>query len=183
MRLAYKAFEPGFVCRGMKFNPFGKNVEKEANCVKNGFHCCANPLDCLSYYPDIKKSVYTIVEIGGDMDEDARDSKIAATELTIKKVLEPVDFFLHALIYMYKHPKLPVNHHVQKNVATAQGGYAIVRGYKCIARGKMGDILAFAEESTEGAIVEIAVFKVDGVGMEPDVYYDIHGREVKHDGL
>ena len=103
MRLAYKAFAPGLVCRGVAFKGIGEvNVTEAANCVKNGWHCAEDPADCLRYYPDFKTSVYTIVNVGGDVDEDAVDSKISCTELTILRVLEPADYLLHILLYMAK---------------------------------------------------------------------------------
>ena len=46
--IAYKGFAPGMVCRGYQF-VMGLNVTDKANCAANGFHCAANPLDCLSY--------------------------------------------------------------------------------------------------------------------------------------
>ena len=75
----------------------------EANCIVNGFHCAANPLDCLSYYPDIQKSEYYIVDAGGDIDEDGDDSKISCTELNILKRLENRDFF-HVGLGFYGRP-------------------------------------------------------------------------------
>ena len=82
----------------------GKNVTPEANCASNGFHCAENPLDCLSYYGDMNRSIYCLVQPGGDIDEDDRDSKIACTELTILRQLMRKEFFLHALAYMVDHP-------------------------------------------------------------------------------
>ena len=53
--IAYKGFHPGLICRGYQF-VMGLNVTEQANCAANGFHCAENPLDCLSYYPDMKQS-------------------------------------------------------------------------------------------------------------------------------
>ena len=100
---AYKGFEPDLSCRGYRF-VMGKNVTPEANCASNGFHCAENPLDCLSYYGDMNRSIYCLVQPGGDIDEDDRDSKIACTELTILRQLTRKEFFLHALAYMVDHP-------------------------------------------------------------------------------
>ena len=119
--IAYKGFEPGLVCRDYQF-VMGKNVTEQANCAANGFHCAENPLVCLSYYPDMTRSVYCVVEAGGDMDEDARDSKIACTELTIVKQLSMEEFFLHALAYMVDHPYRQWNGRVQKNRGSAYEG-------------------------------------------------------------
>ena len=101
--IAYKGFHPGLVCRGYQFT-MGLNTTAEANCRSNGFHCAEDPLDCLSYYSDMKHSEYCLVQPGGDIDEDYGDSKIACTELTILKKLEREEFFLHALAYMVDHP-------------------------------------------------------------------------------
>ncbi|MBQ8357071.1 MAG: hypothetical protein IJX39_04610 [Clostridia bacterium] len=175
MRLAYKAFEPGFVCRGVAFKPIGeKNVTPEANCVKNGWHCAEDPADCLRYYPDFRGSVYCIVEIGGDVDEDAVDSKIACTELTIKRVLEPADYLLHILLYMAKNPG-KVCFADKGNRAEARSGYVVVRGQRPYAKGKEGDLLAMAREEN-GEIVQIAVYRA-GMDVPADVYVDIDGNE------
>ena len=60
---AYKGFEPDLSCRGYRF-VMGKNVTPEANCASNGFHCAENPLDCLSYYGDMNRSIYCLVQPG-----------------------------------------------------------------------------------------------------------------------
>ena len=136
---AYKGFEPDLSCRGYRF-VMGKNVTPEANCASNGFHCAENPLDCLSYYGDMNRSIYYLVQPGGDIDEDDRDSKIACTELTILRRLTRKEFFLHALAYMVDHPGRKVSDKVQREHSTSRNGYAIVRGKTPAACGKLGDI-------------------------------------------
>ena len=142
---AYKGFEPDLSCRGYRF-VMGKNVTPEANCASNGFHCAEDPLDCLSYYGDMNRSIYCLVQPGGDIDEDDRDSKIACTELTILRQLTRKEFFLHALAYMVDHPGRKMSEKVQREHSTSRNGYAIVRGKTPAACGKLGDILAFARE-------------------------------------
>ena len=169
----YKGFEPDLSCRGYRF-VMGKNVTPEANCASNGFHCAEDPLDCLSYYGDMNRSIYCLVQPGGDIDEDDRDSKIACTELTILRQLTRKEFFLHALAYMVDHPGRKVSDKVQREHSTSRNGYAIVRGKTPAACGKLGDILAFARERRETeAICQIAVVEVDGEKILPDVWYDI----------
>ncbi len=177
--MAYKAFEPDLICRGYQFK-MGTNVTSDANCARNGFHCAEDPIDCLTYYPDVHRAVYCLVKAGGDIDEDAVDSKIACTELTILRVLSLRDYFLHILIYMAKHPNRGGRgrSRVSDDCTTARNGYAIVRGRFPSARGELGDILAMAQENADGDIVEIAVHEVDGEKLRPGVYYDITGREV-----
>ena len=175
MRLAYKAFAPGLVCRGVAFKGVGEvNVTDAANCARNGWHCAEDPADCLRYYPDFQNSVYTIVGVGGDVDEDAVDSKISCTELTILRVLEPADYLLHILMYMAKHPK-KMCFAVKDGCGEARNGYAVVRGVNPRAKGREGDLLAMAR--TEGGeVVQMAVYRV-GEDVPADVYVDIDGNE------
>ena len=144
--IAYKAFEPGLVCRGYQFK-MGLNVTDKANCAQNGFHSAENPLDCLNYYHNMDASEYYLVDVGGDIDEDGHDTRVSCTELRIIKKLSKRDFFLHALAYMVDHPKRKWSSKVSKERAEAKFGYAVVRGIDPIAKGNFGDILAFAKEN------------------------------------
>ncbi len=171
--IAYKGFHPGLICRGYQF-VMGLNVTEKANCRANGFHCAANPLDCLSYYSDMEQSEYYLVDAGGDIDEDGSDTKISCTHLTIIQKLSRTDFFLHALAYMVDHPNLKWNGHVKKDTGCAQYGFAVVRGPQPAARGKLNDILALAKEDPQtGKIVQIAMAAVDGATVMPDTWYDV----------
>lgn len=177
--IAYKGFEPGLVCRGYQF-VMGLNITEKANCRANGFHCAEDPLDCLSYYSDMKRSEYYLVQPDGDIDEDEIDSKIACTELTIIKKLEHEEFFLHALAYMVDHPRREQNSHVQRDRGQAACGYVIVRGPDPVASGKNGDILAFARESPDGSkIIQIGIARVDGEKVRAGVWYDSNLQERK----
>ena len=181
--IAYKGFDPGLVCRGYQF-VMGLNVTEQANCAANGFHCAENPLDCLRYYPNMKRSEYYLVDAGGDVDEDNNDSKIDCTHLSILKKLGREDFFLHALAYMVDHPGREWNHNVQRDSGRAKGGFAIVRGADPVASGEKGDILAYAKESPDGkSIIQIAIVKVDGKKVKVGVWYDTNLTERKVDKL
>ena len=172
MMLAYKGFQPGLVCMGYQFQ-LGKNVTDQAKCKRNGFHCAANPLDCLIYYPDPQNSVYYLVDAGGDLDEDGIDTKISCTELTILRKLDLDRLILHGLAYMADHPRLKWSNVVRKDCANATAGFAVARGVDPIARGRMGDILALAKENVQGnQVVQIAMTKVDGEKILPNVWYD-----------
>lgn len=118
--LAYKGFEKGLICRGYQFI-MGKNVTDQANCQRNGFHCAANPLDCLYHYPNIYTSEYYLVKAEGDLDEDAYDSKISCTELTILRRLDVEQLILHVLAYMTDHPLLEWSSKVNRDRGTARG--------------------------------------------------------------
>ena len=175
--IAYKGFKPGLICMGYQF-VMGLNVTGEANCACNGFHCAANPLDCLTYYGDMANSEYYLVNAGGDIDEDNVDSKISCTELTILKKLNLRDFVMHALVYMVDHPKMPWNPHVSKDTGESHGGFVIVRGTNPKARGRNGDILALAMENESGdSVIDITLAVVDGKKVCADVWYDINLTE------
>lgn len=175
--IAYKAFEQGLICRGYKFK-MGLNRTDKANCRQNGFHCAENPLDCLTYYSDMGSSEYYIVNAGGDIDEDAHDSKISCTELTVLKKLTRRDFFLHGLAFMADHPLREWSRHVRKDRAEARCGYAVVRGTDPVAKGSVGDILALAREDVEtGEVKQVALTSVDGVNIMPGTWYDVNLKE------
>lgn len=177
--IAYKGFAPGLVCRGYQFQ-MGLNVTEKANCRENGFHCAEDPLDCLSYYSNIRNSEYYIVDAGGDIDEDGEDTKISCTELTIIKKLTIMEFFMHALAFMVDHPKREVSCHVVRDKANARWSYAVVRGTDPVACGDIGSILAFIKENAKGKIIQIALTTVDGEKIKPDTWYgvDLTEREV-----
>ncbi len=178
MKLAYKGFNKGAICRGFQFLP-GKNVTEEANCVKNGFHCAENPLDCLSYYPDFFNSEYWIVEVSGDTDEDGYDTKISATEMVLKKKLSPLDFMLHCLRYAALYPD--VSHsRIYDGIADVTD-FAVVRGENPIGKGKKGSVIGFLKTAPDGSAVEWNFFQIDGETYIPDVYYDLNGMEVTTD--
>lgn len=177
--IAYKAFAPGLVCRGYQFK-MGRNTTDKANCAQNGFHCAENPLDCLSYYSDIAKSEFFIVKAEGDIDEDSHDTKIACTELHIVKQLSFEEFLLHGLAFVYDHPKREWSSHVKKDCAQANNGYVVVRGCEPRAKGKLGDILAFAREDATGKVIQVALSRIDGKTVMPDIWYgaDLTQKEV-----
>lgn len=176
--IAYKGFHPGLICRDYKF-VMGLNVTEKANCRANGFHCAEDPLDCLSYYPNMAHSEYYLVNAGGDVDEDGHDSKISCTELTILKKLDREEFFLHALAYMMDHPGRKCNGSVMRNIGTAQkNDFTLVRGTDPVAKGGQNSLLAFAkEEPKTGKIVQVTLTCVDGKRAKPDVWYDADLKE------
>ena len=176
---AYKAFDIGLKCRGYQF-VVGLNVTDQANCVRNGFHCAENPIDCLSYYPYANRSVFCLVDAGGDIDEDARDSKIACTELTIKKILSLETYLLHCLMWLVKHPSDVVHSKIHKDSAEAANGYCIVYGKSPVAKGEEGDVLALLQTDAKGDGIALSVLCVGRNGIEPGVYYDVFGTERKY---
>lgn len=162
----------------------GLNVTEKAKAVAYGFHCAEDPLDCLSYYPDMENSEYYVVDAGGDVNEDGRDTKIACTELTIIKKLTKEELVLHALAFMSDHPKRPLNHLVmQDRGQVCRYGFVIVRGKDPIAKGRKGEILAFAKENDHRQICEVALVTVDGKDVKENKWYgvELKQRQVAED--
>ena len=92
--------------------------------------------------------------------------------------LEPQEFFLHALAYMADHPQMPDGCDVKRERAQAWNGYAVVRGKHPRAKGKLGDILAFAREAVNGPKIEhLSLCVIDGKERLPDTWYDDNFEE------
>lgn len=176
--IAYKAFDIGLICRGYQFRSDKVNITDKANCAKNGFHCAENPLDCLSYYPNWNNAEYWIVEAGGDIDEDDKDSKISCTRMKLIRKMSIKDFVAESLKYIYKHPRRELNNYVDENEIESASLFSIVRGLNPIAAGKKGTILGFAQENGYGSVIKISMIEVDGKCFKEDTFYDINGNEV-----
>ncbi len=177
--IAYKGFHKDLTCRGMKFHEGKWSSEKEANCVRNGFHCASDPLDCLTYYPDWDESVYYIVQAEGDIDEDGSDTKIACTRIKPLHKLTRYEFVCEAMVYIQKHPRMKWNMRVQRERGKHKDStnIVIVRGKNPAAKGNLGDVIGIAREK-EGEVVEIAVFQIDGKNFMPDTLYNMIGEKV-----
>ena len=185
MILAYKGFDTDLSCTSFgnrfQYREGVWNEEPRANCARNGFHCAENPLDCLTYYPDWNKSVYYMVLVDGDIDEDAHDSRISCTRMKLIKRLTQAEFIAHSLRYLYNHPFRENNHRIQSEQGEAQQGFTVVRGKHPFAKGKIGDILGLVKEEQENRRIEEAgIYIVDGKEIVPDTWYDVRG--IKQEG-
>ncbi len=177
---AYKAFNIGLKCRGYQF-VMGKNVCEEANCVCNGFHCAENPIDCLSYYPNVRTSEYWIVDAGGDIDEDSIDSKISCTELTLLKKLSVKEFLLHCLVWLSKDLRYRTHSYVSSECGSAERGFAIVFGINPVAKGRDGDILAILQFNKFDKAIAYGIYVVGMSGIKSGKYYNVMGQEVEYE--
>ena len=183
MEKAYKMFNKDLTCthgRGKyQYWPGEWLEESEANCVRNGFHCAKNPLDCLSYY-NWDESVCYVVEIGGDIDEDNYDSKISCTRMRLDHEIKLPQFVGHSLWYIMQHPEMPDNHHVKAERAIAgKNHFAIARGKNPAAQGKIGDVIGILKEEPDSRKIEyMGAFEIDGNKYKPDTWYNAMGEVV-----
>ena len=186
---AYKMFNKDLTCtkgRGtFQYTPGIWTEEPEANCVKNGFHCAKNPLDCLSYYPSWDNSQCWIVEIGGDIDEDSVDSKVSCTRIRLVKRLTLEEFVAEACRYMINFPLAAVNHHVMRQpaeVGLSCNHFVIVRCGEPMAKGREGDVIGLLMENDRtGQIYAGNVFTVGTPAHKAGTWYNVYGEEVDRD--
>ena len=155
----------------------GKTYREEASkTVARGFHCCENPMECLTYY-DLGKDRFFIVEAGGSIDEDDRE-RIACTELKIISELSIADFAMESMVYIIEHSnreKWQQRHNgveVAKEKAEADL-IAIARGKDPAVKGKLGGFIGLIVENRDGSFRQAALKKVDGKRFKEDTWYKL----------
>lgn len=179
--IAYKAFCGDLSARlGKEYQYEIDKIhrETEANCGRNGFHCCENPLDCFNYYRDTQGDRYFEVEISGDLDETWGDSAIAGTEIKILRELSLKGMVEAAIEYMLNYPDRDDIYRrgyisVMRDKAETNDGIAIARGKHPAVRGTEGSIIAMVKEDENGNIIGAWVEEVDGHRIEADRWYQL----------
>lgn len=176
--IAYKGFNQNIVSvmgNGKKecctFEIGKTYIETECKTVRNGFHCCENPFECLSYYSMDGKNRFFKVEAAGNIDEDESE-RIACTEITLLEELKPLQLAAEGMKYMVEHPdraRWQQNRGtvvVNPDEATAiNNGIAIARGRNPRVRGPEGSILGLIVEDEEGIVAcKLFVQSNDGAG-------------------
>ena len=186
MVFAYKAFNKDLTCTkgsgtfqyetGMWFE------EKTANCAQNGFHAASNPLDCLTYYPDMENSRYFEVMCDGDIDEDGRDSRLSCTKIFLSRELDAQDFVAETLKYIRRHPNMPDSTNICREHGQVKTGQkcVIVRGKRPIARGPVGTWVGFVKEKEDSPEIDhISMVFVNGSrDGEHESWFDDYGHFV-----
>lgn len=165
---AYKAFDMDLSCTSggnrFQYSTEGWNEEPEANCVRNGFHCAENPLDCLTYYKWGSCRMFE-VEADGDIDEDAVDSKISCTRLRLVRELDLQSYMIACAEYMRLHPARKMKTHsgiitsiYDRGIAQEDGGI-IVRGIKPRVMAAKGAIIVLISEDSDGYFKHASIFQ------------------------
>jgi len=97
--LYYKGMDENFKCRGFQFE-VGKTYKHdgEVEVCSSGFHSCSNPWDVLNYY-DVT-SRFALVEVVGETATHSGDTKIASSEITIKKELKLPEFIDYCISFI-----------------------------------------------------------------------------------
>ena len=128
---AYKGFNSDMTCRGFQYKEGGKFKTDLVSVCHFGFHACEYPLDCLGYYAPGDGSVYHEVELGGKIDKDSEDSKVAATEIKIGARLSIAGLVKAAIDYTMSKVKPEAKADEDNGAASATGynGAASATGY------------------------------------------------------
>lgn len=172
--ITYKGFEKGLVCRGYQFKALEVNVCEKAKTVREGFHSAENPLDVLTYYQNPETSEYWMCEVGGDVDEDGKDSKVSSTELTPMHETGIEGILLWGYVAQRDREYFAEsNKRKFGRPATANRGYAISICEDARAMGKEGDLLLIIDDN------DAVLLKVGEDGIKPNVWYNARGEEVQ----
>lgn len=114
--IAYKGFNKDLTCtrgKGTYQYEIGKKyVEDKAQCASTGFHCCEEPIEVLTWYPQIEAR-YCMVEAGGDIHEDGTN-KISCTEMTIIKEISLELLGGLECKWIMNHPECKTSRHVHE---------------------------------------------------------------------
>lgn len=167
--LAFKGFTKDLTARlgngNYQFEAGKTYVEESSKTVRDGFHCCENPFQCLTYYSLDGENRFFMVEAAGSIDEDDSE-RIACTELTLLKELTVLEFALEGMKYIINHPGREnwKQQHTGVVVTTdraeaSKGGHiAIARGENPCVKGPAGSILGIIREKEGFGIVDAKLF-------------------------
>ena len=121
---AYKGFNPDMTCRGFKYEE-GKTYEmpeEDVKCCKAGFHACEYPLDVFAHYAP-SESIYRKVEVGGKIDKNDDDSKIASSKIKIGAKLTIAGLVKAAINYTSEKTKKEEKATGFRGASSATGDY------------------------------------------------------------
>jgi hypothetical protein len=98
----YKAFNPGLICHGHKFE-VGKEYIHEGGIemCKSGFHFCENPLDVLEYY-DLTECEFGEVEATGRTITEKDGKKSCTDRITVKAKLDLSAFVRASVDFLWE---------------------------------------------------------------------------------
>lgn len=181
--IAFKGFNKDLVCTmgkgNFKYEVGKKYKEDTAKCASTGFHCVEEPIEVLRWYSN-DTSRYCIVEAGGDIHEDGND-KISCTEMKILKEVTLQQIGALECKWIQEHPERKCSNYVRRDSGKAlKDGIVVVRGKNPKAAGGTGSTLFLLREGTgTKEIVDIGIYKIDGVEYMPDSYYRVDGRKCR----
>ena len=144
--LYYKGMDENFKCRGFQFE-VGKTYKHdgEVEVCSSGFHSCSNPWDVLNYY-DVT-SRFALVEVVGETATHSGDTKIASSEITIKKELKLPEFIDYCISFIKNSGMPHASIALENDSNLAASGY----GSKLAASGHYSNLAASGRYSNLAA--------------------------------
>lgn len=139
------------------FKPGITMTETECKTGRNGYHCCENPFECLSFYSLNGKNRFFRVEAAGNINEDGA-GRIACTRITLLEELDPWKMAYYGMKYIIEHPdreKWQQDHGsvtvaMDSARACSPGQIAIARGRTPKVKGPSGSILGLLADGPLG---------------------------------
>jgi hypothetical protein len=122
--VAYKGFDKDWKCRGFQYE-IGGTYEHDGEvvrCATGGFHSCEYPLDVFGYYgPSFSR--YAVVQVGGAIDRDDIDTKIASGKITVEAEISVPDLVSRAIEWITARcdPKKTSHVKVNRSASSATG--------------------------------------------------------------
>lgn len=166
--IAFKGFSSNMTARLGKgtyqFHPGHTERTEKSKTASCGFHCCENPLDCLSYY-SLGDDRFFLVEAAGSIDED-NQNRIACTEITPLQELSIKQIAGYGMAYMVQHPlrdgweRSGPDATVSRDRAQGAAKILIARGRRPRAMGQEGAVIGLLREPRKGEITAARVFTV-----------------------
>lgn len=184
----YKGFDKDLKCRDYQYE-VENTFEHDGNvaCCHSGFHFCENPFDVFEYYPP-SDSRYCLVEGSGKTDKEGEGSKVSVSklhvsaEIGLKGIIDAgVKFILDKV--NWKDGKLANTGNYSAASVECKESIAIVTGKDSKAKGGLGCWIVLTERGVWNGetypIVEVKAFKVDGVNIKENTFYQLINGEAK----
>jgi len=159
--LYYKGMDENFKCRGFQFE-VGKTYKHdgEVEVCSSGFHSCSNPWDVLNYY-DVT-SRFALVEVVGETATHSGDTKIASSEITIKKELKLPEFIDYCISFIKNSGMPHASIALENDSNLAASGY----GSKLAASGRYSNLAASGNGSKLAASGSGSKLAASGYGSK-----------------
>lgn len=175
----YKGTDKDMKCYGGYQYEIGrKETDTGAiRCGDKGFHSCEAPFDVLRYFPLRDGNRYFTAEASGIIDRtNAKDSKIASSELTIKTEIGIVGLIKAQIAYTKR-----------KAESGKNGGdrSLIIGGNGCRAKGGKNSVIVLTEwgwRNDKYMSVSVKAEIVDGERIKADTWYELKDGEFRESG-
>ena len=188
---AYKGFNADMTCRGFQYKEGETYKTDKAKLCECGFHACEHPLDCFTHY-DPNTSVFHEVEIGGKIDRESGDTKVAATEIKIGARLSIAGLVKAAIDFTMSHikPEAKADEDFGAASATGDSGAASVENETAVAvawgiygraKGVVGSHLVLADwrDTDDGfRLFGAKLILIDGKKYKADTWYTMSNGNV-----